>query len=176
VEICVKKQINGECSTFLAELTVGEEIECFVRSNPDFAITAGNKPVIMIGAGTGIAPFMGMIRANRTKRPIQLFWGGRDPQSDFLYQSELLKGQQEHRLAGLTTAFSRVAERQYVQDKVRDESATIAEHVRRGASIMVCGGDAMAKAVRLELEKILAPLGLSVAQLIKNELYAEDIF
>lgn len=176
VEICVRKQRGGECSTFLHELAIGGEINCFVKINPDFRPVAGKKPIIMVGAGTGIAPFMGMVRANHRLRPIHLFWGGRDPDSDYLYKEEMDRFLLEKHLASYKTAFSRVLERSYVQDRLREESTNLCEMVRRGASIMVCGGDAMAQSAAREFDVILMPLGINVLQLKQRGLYLEDIF
>jgi len=176
VEICVRKQIGGECSGLLHALAIGGEVEAFVKPNPDFGLPLGRRPVIMVGAGTGIAPFIGMICANRARRALHLFWGGREPKSDFLFHQTLMTCLANHQLTSLTTAFSRVSERAYVQDRLREESATLAEMLRLGASVMVCGGDAMARAVKAEFEAILAPLGLSVLKLKSRGHYLEDIF
>jgi sulfite reductase (NADPH) flavoprotein alpha-component len=176
VEICVRKQVGGECSTMLHDLQIGDQIQCFVRTNAAFQMPTGRKPVIMVAAGTGIAPFIGMIRANKRHRPVHLFWGGRDPDSDFLYRDDLAAGEKSQHLSSLNTAFSRVQNRAYVQDRVRQETDRLREMLRRGASVMVCGGDGMAQAVTLEFERLLSPMGLSVAQLKANDRYMEDIF
>lgn len=176
VEICVRKQVGGECSGFLHALPIGGTVESFVRTNEDFRMPSGKKPVVMVGAGTGIAPFMGMIRANRRHRDIHLFWGGRDPSSDFLYNETLHDCLEDGRLASLNTAFSRTENGAYVQDRVRAEGAGVLDLVRQGASIMVCGGDGMARAVMTEIDSILAPLDLSTTQLKVQGRYMEDVF
>ena len=116
----------------------------------------------MVGAGTGIAPLMGAIRANSRHRPVHLFFGGRDPASDFLYRDSLHEGLASRRLTTLVTAFSRVRNGGYVQDRIREEAGRLTEMLRQGASVMVCGGDAMAGAVRSEFEAILGSIGQSV--------------
>ena len=116
------------------------------------------------------------IRANRARRPFHLFWGGRSPDSDFLYHNDLDESLGAQHLASLTTAFSRVQDSAYVQHRVASEAARLADLLRQGASIMVCGGDAMARAVRDEFEAILAPLGQSVPALKQRGRYLEDIF
>ncbi|MFQ5623598.1 MAG: PepSY domain-containing protein [Paracoccaceae bacterium] len=176
VEICVRKRLGGECSTYLHELEIGGRIECFVRSNPDFRPSPGQAPVIMIGAGTGIAPFMGMIRDNRRRRDIHLFWGGRDPSSDFLYEDTLKACREDGRLTTLATAFSRTGACSYVQDRLREEAGHLREMLRCGASIMVCGGDEMARAVMAEIDAVLMPLHLSVARLKQHGQYFEEVF
>ncbi|MEO8530818.1 MAG: flavodoxin domain-containing protein, partial [Deltaproteobacteria bacterium] len=176
VEICVRKQAGGECSGFLHGLALGDEIDAFVRPNPEFALTKGNRPVIMVSAGTGIAPFIGMIRMNRKKRAFHLFWGGRDPASDFLYERDLAQAKSEARLTSLTPVFSRATGGGYVQGRLRDEAARLADLLKSGASIMVCGGDQMAQAVASEFDAILNALGSSVQQWKAKGQYREDIF
>ncbi len=176
VEICVKRQIGGICSGMLHDLAVGDRVQGFVKPNPDFAPAPGRKPIILVGAGTGIAPLMGMIRANTAQRNMHLFWGGRVPTSDFLYEDDLKTCQADRRLTSLTTAFSRSGPRAYVQDRLREQAGDLAQMLRRGASIMVCGGDAMAQAVMAEFDAMLVPMGLSIATLKARGQYAEDVF
>lgn len=108
VEICVRKQTGGACSTYLCDLEIGDSVHAFARPNSDFSRASGAKPVIMVSAGTGIVPFIGLIRANRARRPFHLFWGGRSPDSDFLYHHDLDESLGVQHLASLATAFSRV--------------------------------------------------------------------
>lgn len=176
VEICVRLQEGGECSSFLHGLEPGGRIEAFVKENPDFRPPPGRKPVIQVGAGTGIAPFVGAIRDNRARRPIWLFWGGRSARSDFLYREDLEAALADHRLTAFSTAFSRDADRAYVQDRVREQSQTLVDLIRGGASVMVCGGDAMAHAVAEEFDRMLEPVGLSTYILRDRKRYLEDIF
>ncbi len=63
-----------------------------------------------------------------------------------------------------------------MQDRLRENAATVGELLRRGASVMVCAGDAMAQAVMAEFEAILQPLEMSVQELKSRGLYREDIF
>ena len=176
VEICVRKIPGGVCSGLLHGLAIGDEIEGFAMANSEFVPVAGRRPIIMVGAGSGIAPLVGAIRSNTRHRPIHLFFGGRDPASDFLYQSTLAESLTSNRLATLATAFSRVRGGAYVQDKVRGEAGRLAELLRQGASVMVCGGDAMASAVRAEFDAILGSIGQSVDQMKTRGQYLEDIF
>jgi sulfite reductase (NADPH) flavoprotein alpha-component len=69
-----------------------------------------------------------------------LYWGGRDARSDFLYQPELGRYLEDHRLSGLNTAFSRTDERAYVQDKLKQDELAVRQMVNTGAQILVCGG------------------------------------
>jgi sulfite reductase (NADPH) flavoprotein alpha-component len=176
VEICVRKLPGGRCSTFLHDLQIAEQVDAFVRTNPDFSLPSVRRPVILISAATGIAPFAGMIRDNRRKQPLHLFWGGRSSDNDFLYRDMLQTAETTGQLASLTTAFSRSKEGFYVQDRLRADAARLADLVHKGAAIMVCGGDAMAQAVRAEFEAILQPMGMSVHALKLRGRYLEDVF
>jgi len=176
LEICVRKQTGGVCSEFLHALWPGDEIQGFVKSNPDFRLGRGRAPTIMIGAGTGIAPLAGFIRHNRRHRPIWLYWGGRDPASDFLYAVEMSECLDDTRLTGFKPAFSRTVGGSYVQDSLRQDMTKIRDLVAQGAGIMVCGGRDMASGVRAALDDILAPLGESAQHLKATGRYREDVY
>lgn len=176
LEIAVRKQAGGRCSEFLFGLEPGDTVDAFIRKNPDFRPPAGRRPLILIGAGTGAAPLAGFVRANASGRPIHLFFGGRDPRSDFLYGEELIDALSEGRLTRLITAFSRVVGGRYVQDQVRADAATVQKLLKDGASVMVCGGAAMAEGVREAFDAILAPLGQSVEGLRTRHRYLEDVY
>jgi sulfite reductase (NADPH) flavoprotein alpha-component len=176
LEICVRKQAGGVCSEFLHGLEPGQSIRAFIKRNPDFRPQAGKSPVILIGAGTGMAPLAGFVRHNAQHRPYHLYFGGRDPASDFLYAPLLRAALEDGRLAGLATAFSRIVGGRYVQDRVRDDADAIRALVANGAQIMVCGGRQMADGVRSSIEFALAPVGLTVAALKAQGRYAEDVY
>ncbi len=176
VEIVVRKQPGGLCSGQLVALEPGETIRAFIRPNPGFRAGHGRAPLILIGAGTGIAPLAGMIRANRRARPVHLYFGLRARDSDFLLAEELAGWQRDGRLARLTTATSRGPRPHYVQDALRHEAAEVLAMIRSGARIMVCGGRAMAEGVTAALTDILAPAGLTPAVLKAEGRYVEDVF
>ncbi len=175
IEICVRKQAGGLCSQYLHAMMPGDAVKAFVRRNPDFRPDRSHRPLILIGAGAGVAPLAGFVRRSG-RRPVYLFFGARHPQSDFLYREEFNDALSAGRLTSLTTAFSRVLGGGYVQDRLRAESTTIRELVRGGAQIMVCGGREMAEGVREAVDFCLAPLGLTVATLKRRGLYLEDAY
>jgi sulfite reductase (NADPH) flavoprotein alpha-component len=176
VEIVVKKHPGGLCSSRLFELEPGDTISAFLRRNPCFHPGRGRSPLILIGAGTGIGPLAGFVRANTRHRPIHLFFGMRHPDSDLLYGEELSNWQREGRLRRLVTACSRERMPRYVQDALRGEAAEITRLIARGARIMVCGGRDMAAGVSAALTDILAPAGLTPAQLKAQGRYVEDVY
>jgi sulfite reductase (NADPH) flavoprotein alpha-component len=176
LEICVRKQSGGLCSEFLHGLEPGHSIGGFIKRNPDFRPPSDKSPVILIGAGTGIAPLAGFVRHNTRHRPYHLYFGGRDPASDFLYAPLLREALADHRLMVLATAFSRVVGGRYVQDRLRDDAPSIRALVAGGARIMVCGGQQMAEGVRASLDFCLASTGDSVRTLKARGRYLEDVY
>jgi sulfite reductase (NADPH) flavoprotein alpha-component len=176
VEIVVKKHPGGLCSGQLLALEPGDAVQAFLRRNPGFHAGRGRAPLILIGAGTGIGPLAGIIRANARHRPVHLFFGMRHPDSDFLYGDDLTAWQAEGRLTQLSTAVSRGARPHYVQDALRAEAAQVAEAIRQGAKVMVCGGRDMGRGVGRALEDILAPMGLTPAMLKAGGRYVEDVY
>ena len=175
VEIAVRKMPGGLCSGWLNELEVGTTINAFVRQNPAFRPQA-KGPVIMIAAGTGVGPMIGFLRGLKAGRGAEMYFGARDPGSDYLYEDELAEGLQQGRLSRLVTAFSRVQDRAYVQDRLRADAAHLRNQIKRGGQVLVCGSIAMARAVAVEVEEALAPLGLSVATLRAEGRYLEDVY
>ncbi|PWR03776.1 N-acetylglucosamine transferase [Meridianimarinicoccus roseus] len=176
VEIVVKKHPGGLCSGQLTALQPGDTVAAFLRRNPGFRVGRGKAPLILIGAGTGIGPLAGFIRGNARRRPIHLFFGMRHPGSDFFYGEEIPGWQDEGRLTQLVTAVSRGARPHYVQDALRGEAAQVADLIRNGARVMVCGGRDMAAGVADALAEILAPAGLTPALLKAEGRYVEDVY
>jgi sulfite reductase (NADPH) flavoprotein alpha-component len=176
VEICVRKHPGGQCSSFLHELEQRGRIEAFIRKNPAFRPARGKAPLILIGAGTGIGPLAGFIRHNTRRRPVHLYWGGRNPASDFLYEGELAKYLADQRLTRLKTAFSRVTGGGYVQDRIASDAIELRDLIQRGAHVMVCGGRDMAAGVARELEAITGPIGLDLHTLKSQGRYIEDVY
>lgn len=176
VEIVVKKHPGGLCSGQLLALEPGDAVQAFLRRNPGFHVGRGRAPLILIGAGTGIGPLAGIIRANARHRPVHLFFGMRHPDSDFLYGDDLTAWQAEGRLTQLSSAVSRGARPHYVQDALRAEAAQVADAIRQGAKVMVCGGRDMAQGVGRALEDIQAPMGLTPAILKAGGRYVEDVY
>lgn len=175
-EICVRKHPGGLCSSLLHGLRPGDRVEAFVKANPSFRPAPGRKPVILIGAGTGIGPLAGFIRANRGRRAMHLYFGGRDPESDFLYRREIQGWLDDRRLTSLSTVFSRVSGGGYVQDRLRADAERLRTLVGAGAQVLVCGGREMAAGVWETLDELLVPAGLTPG-LLKNEgRYLEDVY
>ncbi len=176
VEVVVRKHPGGLCSGQLMTLAPGQAVQAFVRHNPGFHAGRDRTPLILIGAGTGVGPLAGFVRANSRRRPVQLFFGMRHPDSDFLYREEFTLWRAAGHLAGLVTAVSRGARPHYVQDALRAEAAQVADAIACGARVMVCGGRDMARGVSEALAEILAPRGLTPAMLKAEGRYVEDVY
>lgn len=176
LEICVRKHPNGLCSGMLHALKPGGRVNAFIKPHPQFRPATGKSAIILIGAGTGIGPLAGFIRNNTGRRPMYLYWGGRDPASDFLYEPELQAFLSDRRLTQLHTAFSRAVQRAYVQDRVIGDAPRMRQLIGGGAQILVCGGSGMAASIVLAVNQVLAPLGLDVQALKLQGRYREDVF
>lgn len=176
LEICVRKHNGGLCSGFLHGLDIGAQINAFIQPNPQFRPASGTQPVILIGAGTGIGPLAGFIRNNKARHPMHLYWGGRNPASDFLYEPELNQYLSDRRLTALRAAFSQAQDRSYVQDRLISDALALRRLIEKGAQVLVCGSREMAKGVMLALDEVLAPLNLSVLTLKAQGRYREDVY
>lgn len=176
LEICVRQHPSGLCSNFLYTLSIGGNVDVFIQPNPDFRPASGKAPIVLISAGTGIGPLMGFIRHNWSHHPMYLYWGGRSPQSDFLYEPELNVYLKDKRLTELNAVFSRVSERAYVQDKITLDGEKLRSLIQNDAQILVCGGRDMANSIKTALNDIIAPLGIDVAKLKSQGCYREDVY
>ncbi len=133
----------GLCSDSLSQLEPGTQFEFYVHRNSQFRLPSPDTDIIMIGPGTGIAPFRSFL-AERDSRGAQgrnwLFFGDRRFTSDFLYQTELQDWAKTGVLTRINTAFSRdQAEKVYVQHKMQRQSAELFRWLQSGAHVFVCG-------------------------------------
>ena len=176
LEICVRRQQGGLCSSHLTQLVPGARIQAFIKPNPQFRPARNSKPMILIGAGAGIGPLMGFLRGSKDVKPAHLFWGGRSEKSDYLYEGELKIRVETGQLTKLSTAFSRDQSPAYVQTRLKEQSSEILRLISEGAEILICGGVNMAQDVARTLDEILAPNGISVAQLKSQKRYLEDVY
>jgi sulfite reductase (NADPH) flavoprotein alpha-component len=181
---------KGVASTFLAErLAVGAAVPAFVQPARDFRLPrAGDAPVIMIGPGTGIAPFRAFLQERRAQGAggrNWLFFGEQRRASDFLYETELAGFHRDGLLTRLDLAFSRdQAERVYVQHRMRERSAELWAWLEEGAFLYVCGGASMARDVDAALAAIVARQGRRslgeakayLAALARDKRYLRDVY
>jgi sulfite reductase (NADPH) flavoprotein alpha-component len=175
-EICVRKLPGGACSSLLHALRPGDSIQAFVKRNSGFRPLPGRRPVILVGAGAGVGPLAGFIRANGKARPMHLYFGGRHPASDFLYRDEIAGWLGDGRLTCVSAVFSRIAGGGYVQDLLHEDAERLRSLIAGGAQIMVCGGREMAAGVMEALAQVVSPLGLTPQALKAQGRYVEDVY
>ena len=134
-------------------LTTTEDlVAIYPHPNPKFHVPSSDTPIIMIGPGTGLAPYRGFLQ-ERLNSENWLFFGERNADTDFYYQEEL----EAHPSLTLTTAFSRdTLDKVYVQHRLREHASALSEWVARGAHIYVCGdAKSMARDVASAFDDIL---------------------
>ncbi|HUR56389.1 MAG TPA: sulfite reductase subunit alpha [Opitutaceae bacterium] len=183
---------KGVCSTFLAERVVAGEsrVGVFVHSNKAFRPPAnGDTPMIMVGPGTGIAPFRSFLherRATGARGKNWLFFGDQKSATDFLYADEILACKSDGCLTRLDLAWSRdQAEKFYVQQRMLEQAAELYAWLEAGAHFYVCGDAArMAKDVDAVLHTVVERAGGKSAEqaaayvqsLKTNKRYARDVY
>jgi sulfite reductase (NADPH) flavoprotein alpha-component len=181
----------GVCSTYLADLVEsGDKVKCYFAPNKSFAVPENDElPIIMVGPGTGIAPFRAFLEEREARTATGenwLFFGDRNAKDDFIYRDEIEVMQASGLLTRLDLAFSRdQPEKIYVQDRMLEQGAELFAWLERGAYFYVCG-DAyrMAKDVDEALRKIVAKHGAMdseaaesyVNDLKKAKRYVRDVY
>ncbi|MFF2878490.1 sulfite reductase subunit alpha [Gottfriedia sp. NPDC057991] len=156
------RERKGVCSVLCSErIKEGDTLPVYVQVNKHFYLPeSGDVDIIMVGPGTGIAPFRSFIQeraVNKVAGRSWLFFGDQHEASDFLYKSELEKYQQDGVLTKIDTAFSRDTDQKvYVQHKMLENSKEMFEWIEKGAYFYVCGDkEYMAKDVNEALITIL---------------------
>ena len=141
---------------------IGDRLAVYVHKNPNFKLpNDDDTPIIMIGAGTGIAPFRSFVE-DRAEKGVQgkswLFFGEQHFMTDFYYQTDWQRWLKEGALTNLTVAFSRdTDEKIYVQHRLKENAKELYEWIEQGAVIYVCGDkNKMAKDVDSTLKEIIA--------------------
>jgi sulfite reductase (NADPH) flavoprotein alpha-component len=186
-----KRQRLGVASTFLAErINPGDMLKVYVQKAHGFGLPQDlNTPVIMIGPGTGVAPFRAFLHDRKaTNAPGRnwLFFGHQRSDFDFFYADELKALKMEGVLTRLSLAWSRDGEQKfYVQDRMREVGRELWSWLADGAHVYVCGdAKRMAKDVERALVDIAAQFGARttdeavafVADLKKQGRYQQDVY
>ncbi|MEO1206043.1 MAG: sulfite reductase subunit alpha [Pseudomonadota bacterium] len=160
------RQRSGVASTFLAErITPGHPMKVYVQKAHGFALPDNDEtPIIMVGPGTGIAPFRSFLwhrASTAAKGNSWLFFGHQHEATDFFYRDELEKMQADGVLTKLTTAWSRDGDKKvYVQDRMREQAADLWAWFEAGAHFYICGdAKRMAKDVETALVDIAKTQG-----------------
>ena len=164
VHLTVSVLKEGVCSNYLASLQVGQKVKFYISRNRQFKLPADDKDIIMVGPGTGIAPFRAFVAernyAGATGKN-WLFFGERNFRTDFLYQTEWLDFLDSGLLTKLDVAFSRdQKEKIYVQTRMEQKGEELYKWLESGAYFYICGDkEKMAKDVEESLMKIVCKYG-----------------
>lgn len=140
-----QREHRGTCSTMLNDRSpTGTQARVFMVPNKRFRVPSDdNTPTIMIGPGTGIAPFIGFLderKAKGAKGENWLFFGDREKEHDFIYEDQLTAFRNNGMLTRLDCAFSRDgSDKVYVQDRMREASEELFSWIEDGAFLYVCG-------------------------------------
>ena len=154
---------SGVCSIQLAErIEPGDTVPIYLKHNPNFKFPKDEEtPVIMIGPGTGVAPFRSYMQ-EREELELEgntwLFFGNQHFRTDFLYQTEWQSWLEDGYLERMDVAFSRdTDDKVYVQHKIKENAKLFNEWLERGASIYVCGDEKyMAKDVHEAIKQVIS--------------------
>jgi sulfite reductase (NADPH) flavoprotein alpha-component len=184
-------QHKGVASTFLSDrLALGDTTGIYFHTANHFRLpTDLTKPVIMVGPGTGIAPFRAFLEereATGASGKNWLFFGDQKRSTDFLYHDQIIEWVQKGFLTRLDTAFSRDQEEKiYVQTRMLQAASELWQWLEEGAHFYVCGdAKRMAKDVDDALHSIIQTAGgkstdeaaAYVAQMKKEKRYARDVY
>jgi sulfite reductase (NADPH) flavoprotein alpha-component len=156
---------NGACSSHLADsIEIDEQIPVYIDKNPSFKLPANGSKIIMVGAGTGVAPYRAFMQHRESlgiKGESWLFFGDRRFNSDFLYQTEWQKLLKNEILTKIDVAFSRDQEEKvYVQHKLKEQQKEVFDWLENGAHFYLCGDmKYMAKDVNKALLDIIQTQG-----------------
>lgn len=189
-----KFNVNGEektglASQFLADLSNESEIDFYIHKNENFRLPEEDQNIIMIGPGTGIAPFRSFIAerdVTNASGKNWLFFGEQHFTLDFYYQTEIQEWISTGVINKLDTAFSRdQSQKIYVQDRIMQKAKDFNEWVEKGASIYVCGQkNPMSNDVHQAIIDVLSTergISINEAQQILEEMeangkYQKDVY
>ena len=185
------KRRNGVASTYLAERREpGETVQVYVDRNKGFKLPDDpDADLVMIGPGTGVAPFRAFLQEREETGAAGrnwLFFGDRRFREDFLYQTEWQRFLKDGRLTRLDVAFSRdQAEKVYVQDRIKERSREVFEWLEEGAYLYVCGdANGMAPAVHEAVAEVIRDEGGRSAEeaeaylkeMLQEKRYQRDVY
>lgn len=162
-----EEDLFGLCSDHLVNQSSGNRLNFYIHSNQSFKLPDSSADIIMIGPGTGIAPFRSFLaerEAQNAEGRNWLFFGDQHFNTDFLYQTEIQNWHETGLLTNISLAFSRdQAEKIYVQHKMLARGAELYDWIERGAFIYVCGArEPMAADVESTLLEISSVFGKQV--------------
>ncbi len=151
---------TGVTSGYFAERIGQDElVRVYAQPNSNFKLAADDVPVLMIGAGTGVAPYRAFVQereARGAKGKAWLVFGERNFHSDFLYQTEWQDWLKGGVLSRMTVAFSRDSARKvYVQHRLKEQARDVYAWLQEGAHVYVCGASSLAPEIHTTLRDII---------------------
>jgi sulfite reductase (NADPH) flavoprotein alpha-component len=173
------RERGGVCSTLFADrASLSDRLPLYIQPNKRFRLPANpDAPMIMIGPGTGVAPFRAFLHERRAigaSGRNWLFFGERSAETDYLYRDELESMRSDGHLTRLDTAFSRdQQDKVYVQDRMMEQASLFWSWLQDGASVYVCGdASRMAKDVHAALQGIVEKQGCMTAPEVEEYVQA----
>jgi sulfite reductase (NADPH) flavoprotein alpha-component len=179
----------GTASKYLSEITAAQKTKYYLQPNQLFKLPADNRDIIMIGPGTGIAPFRSFLfhrAAENNSGKNWLFFGEQHKTTDFYYQRDLQQMLKDGVLTKLNVAFSRDSQKKiYVQDKLLEHGKEIFSWLENGANLYICGKkDPTSYDIENTLISIIAKYGnhkqLAAEQYLQNlsskNRYLKDVY
>lgn len=180
---------QGLTSSYLSKLGIGSKFSFYIHKNEHFRLPSGDKDIIMIGPGTGIAPFRSFLAqrdAEGANGKNWLFFGEQHFTTDFLYQTELQSWYASGVLTHLDVAFSRDQQQKiYVQHRILEKRKTFFEWLQKGAYVYVCGAKTpMSEDVEQAILQVIEKQGNItstqakdyLAQLSDSQRYLKDVY
>lgn len=148
--LSIKRHKYGVCSQQLSTSNQGDIISATIEENKEFHLSKKTRDLIFISNGTGIAPFLGILKERKPNQSIHFFWGGRTKESFKLYKKYI----ETDSVNNIHIAYSQDENQCYVQDLIKVQSELITSALKNQGEIMICGSLAMEKGVKEELHKI----------------------
>ena len=174
--LSVKKHDKGICSSYLCNLKNNDVISATLEKNNSFHFVHDAPSVWMIGNGTGIAPFLGMMEENKSTS-IQLIWGGRKESSFDLYKPYAEKAIENGLMKSYDLALSRTEKKQYVQDVLGQKKEEVSAALDSGSVFMICGSMNMQNSVLQTLDEITnSKLDKSISFFLDNGQLLKDCY
>ena len=159
--LSLRRHEKGVCSIYLDELKTKTKIKARIVNNINFHIPEKFDKIILFSNGTGIAPLLGMAYENHERKPIELYWGAKYPESFKLFKDVVNELIDDERLNEIHTAYSQSEKerKKYVQDLIIENKSEIINNITNQTYIMICGSVDMGNEVMKNLNDILIESG-----------------
>ncbi|BBA17282.1 diflavin oxidoreductase [Blattabacterium cuenoti] len=181
-----RETVYGHCSDFLSKLKIGDKLSFFIYKNKMFKLPTPDKNIILIGPGTGIAPFRSFLyerEITKASGKNWLFFGDQHSNTDFLYKTEIQKWEIKGNLYRVILSFSRDQEKKiYVQDKIWENRIEFFSWIKNGAYVFICGNKTpMSVDVEKIISRVIEKIGkcdsnLFLKKMKKEGRYLKDVY